>query len=188
MTTSRGKGFPHLGPIGQQSTVYAIAWMSRGNMIHQYLEETIIEIHTVTTTNKHQGLFATANSPHRLRFPYFNIDCSFASSFFCRSMTPRMIRLSSSVRWLRSGNSGMTPAAEAAAGPGPPRGPCGADIFYTQWLKKTRKAPASTSSILGYISCYISCCQNSNWLWDLLEAPWLRDGMTSQLRLIMLHK
>lgn len=83
--------------------------------------------------------------------PYFNIVCSFASSFFCRSMTPRMIFLSSSVRWLRSG---MSPAAEAAAaaaaaaaGPGPPRGPCGADIFYTQLATiKTRKA-LSTSSI-----------------------------------------
>lgn len=65
--------------------------------------------------------------------PYFNMDCSFASSFFCRSMTPRMIFLSSSVKWLRSGSSGMAPAAEgaAAAGPGPPRGPCGADILHT---------------------------------------------------------
>lgn len=55
-------------------------------------------------------------------------------------MTPRMIFLSSSVRWLRSGISGMAPAAEgvAAAGPGPPRGPCGADIFYTQWLKNEK--------------------------------------------------
>lgn len=99
--------------------------------------ETIIEIHTVTTTNKHQRLFSSANSS---AFSYFNIDCSFASSFFCRSMTPRMILLSSSVRWLRSGISGMAPAAEAAAGPGPPRGPCGADIFYTQWLQKREKS------------------------------------------------
>lgn len=72
---------------------------------------------------------------------YFNIDCSLASSFFCRSMTPRMILRSSSVRWLRSGISGMAPAAEeaaaaAAAGPGPPRGPCGADIFYTHTVAK----------------------------------------------------
>lgn len=71
---------------------------------------------------------------------YFNIDCSFASSFFCRSMTPRMIFLSSSVRWLRSGSSGMAPVAEAAvaaavAGPAPPLGPCGADILNTRWLQ-----------------------------------------------------
>ena len=38
--------------------------------------------------------------------PYFSTDCSFSSSFFCRSMTARMIFLSSSVRWLRSGISG----------------------------------------------------------------------------------
>ena len=38
--------------------------------------------------------------------PYLSTDCSFSSSFFCRSMTARMIFLSSSVRWLRSGISG----------------------------------------------------------------------------------
>lgn len=37
---------------------------------------------------------------------YLSTDCSFSSSFFCRSMTARMIFLSSSVRWLRSGISG----------------------------------------------------------------------------------
>lgn len=88
-------------------------------------------------------------------FPYFNIDCSFASSFFCRSMTPRMIFLSSSVRWLRSGNSGMAPAAEAAAaaGPGPPRGPCGADIFYAQWLQNEKSTVNQQHSVRYNISC-----------------------------------
>lgn len=127
--------------------------MSTGNMIHQYLTERT-GIHTVIATQTPGVISSSTNS----FFPYFNIDCSFASSFFCRSMTPRMIFLSSSVRWLRSGISGMAPAAEAvaaaaaAAGPGPPRGPCGADIFYTQWLKikKREKAP-STSCILGDI-------------------------------------
>lgn len=38
--------------------------------------------------------------------PYLSTDCSFSSSFFCLSMTARMIFLSSSVRWLRSGISG----------------------------------------------------------------------------------
>lgn len=40
--------------------------------------------------------------------PYLSTDCSFSSSFFCRSMTARMIFLSSSVRWLRSGISGCS--------------------------------------------------------------------------------
>ena len=63
----------------------------------------------------------------RFTMTHLSIDCSFSSSFFCRSMTPRMIFLSSSVRWLRSGCSGSTPAAGGAAGP--PRCPSGADIF-----------------------------------------------------------
>lgn len=68
---------------------------------------------------------------------YFNMDCSFSSSFFCRSMTERMIFRSSSVRWLRSGISGW--ASGAGEGVGPPRGPTGADIFRWKCYKKDPK-------------------------------------------------
>lgn len=37
---------------------------------------------------------------------FLSTDCSFSSSFFCRSMTAKIILRSSSVRWLRSGISG----------------------------------------------------------------------------------
>lgn len=100
---------------GRTDTVKAPG--SGGNMTQQLLSET-------GGQNKPQH-----PPQYHLSFPYFNMDCSFASSFFCRSITPRMILLSSSVKWLRSGRSGMAPAA--AAGPGPPRGPCGADILHT---------------------------------------------------------
>lgn len=64
------------------------------------------------------------------RGSYLSTDCSFSSSFFCRSMTARMIFLSSSVRWLRSGISGCGGGWEAAGvGAGRPRGPTGADMF-----------------------------------------------------------
>ena len=55
--------------------------------------------------------------------------CSLSSSSFCRAITAMMIFLSSSVRWLRSGISGMD--GGAVGGRGPPWGPTEADIFST---------------------------------------------------------
>lgn len=61
--------------------------------------------------------------------PYFSMACSLSSSSFCRAITAMMIFLSSSVRWLRSGISGMD--GGAVGGRGPPWGPTEADIFST---------------------------------------------------------
>ncbi len=61
--------------------------------------------------------------------PYFSMACSFSSSSFCRAITAMMIFLSSSVRWLRSGRSGMD--GGTVGGRGPPWGPTEADIFST---------------------------------------------------------
>ncbi|TNN24757.1 hypothetical protein EYF80_065117 [Liparis tanakae] len=54
---------------------------------------------------------------------------SLSSSSFCLSITAMMIFLSSSVRWLRSGRSGMD--GGTVGGRGPPWGPTEADIFST---------------------------------------------------------
>ncbi len=59
---------------------------------------------------------------------YLSMASSFASSSFCRTITAMIIFLSSSVRWLRSGCSGMELCA--VVGRGPPRGPTEADIIY----------------------------------------------------------
>lgn len=59
--------------------------------------------------------------------PYFSMACSFSSSSFWRAITAMMIFLSSSVRWLRSGRSGMD--GGTVGGRGPPWGPTEADIF-----------------------------------------------------------
>lgn len=53
--------------------------------------------------------------------------CSLASSSRCRTITAMIIFLSSSVRWLRSGSSGIE--GGAVGGRGPPRGPTEADMF-----------------------------------------------------------
>lgn len=53
--------------------------------------------------------------------------CSFSSSSFWRAITAMMMVLSSSVRWLKSGRSGM--AGGTVGGRGPPWGPTEADIF-----------------------------------------------------------
>lgn len=58
--------------------------------------------------------------------PYFNMACSFSSSSFWRAITARIIFLSSSVRWLKSGMSGIEADTEAR---GPPWGPTEAAMF-----------------------------------------------------------
>lgn len=52
--------------------------------------------------------------------------CSFSSSSFWRAITARIIFLSSSVRWLKSGMSGIGAGTEAR---GPPWGPTDAAMF-----------------------------------------------------------
>ncbi len=59
--------------------------------------------------------------------PYFSMACSFSSSSLCRTITDMMTFLSSSVRWLKSGISGM--GASTVGGRGPLWGPTEADIF-----------------------------------------------------------
>lgn len=60
------------------------------------------------------------------RLAYLSMASSFSSSSFCRSITARMMFLSSSVRWLRSGSSGIGGGTVGGRGP---RGPTAEDIF-----------------------------------------------------------
>lgn len=57
---------------------------------------------------------------------YLSMASSFSSSSFCRSITAIMMFLSSSVRWLRSGSSGIGGGTVGGRGP---RGPTAEDIF-----------------------------------------------------------
>lgn len=83
-------------------------------------------------------------------WPYFSMACSFTSSSFCRAITAKMIFRSSSVRWLRSGRSGMD--GGTVGGRGPPWGPTEADIFSTTTVPPSPPPPPPTGSSRRVVS------------------------------------
>ncbi|GAA6077138.1 uncharacterized, partial [Tachysurus ichikawai] len=95
--------------------------------------------------------------------------CSFSSSSFWRAITARIIFLSSSVRWLKSGRSGIETGTEAR---GPPWGPTEAAMFlpppslrcvsYWQYRLRPRSAlPYSVSCLrlptIELLSPFVRC-------------------------------
>lgn len=99
--------------------------------------------------------------------PYFNMASSFSSSSFCRTITAIIIFLSSSVRWLRSGRSGMF--IGAVGGRGPPWGPTEADIFYPSLACRfrdqkpsderhsSRHSPRAEPQLSGIVQAFHGC-------------------------------